>query len=78
MNKFLNVLQGVCYILIVIGAINWGLIGFFNFNLVEFIFQNSTLISRIIYDIIGISAIISIILTLKYTIDNRDYDTREY
>lgn len=77
MNKFLNVLQGICYILIIIGAINWGLIGFFNFNLVEFIFQNSSLISRIIYDIVGISAIISIILTLKYTIDNREYD-REY
>lgn len=73
MNKFLNVLQGICYILIVIGAINWGLIGFFNFNLVEAIFGTGTVTSRVIYDIVGIAAIISIILTVRYTLENREY-----
>lgn len=73
MNKFFNVLQGVCYVLIVIGAINWGLIGFFNFNLVEGIFGTGTAMTRIIYDIVGITAIISLILTIKYTVENRDY-----
>ncbi len=73
MNKFLNVLQGVCYILIVIGAINWGLIGFFNFNLVEAVFGIGTTATRIVYDIVGIAAIISVILTIRYTIENREY-----
>ena len=34
--------------IIIIGAINWGLIGFFNFNLVAFLFGQATWISRVI------------------------------
>lgn len=38
----------------IIGTINWGLIGFFNFNLVAFLFGNMTWLSRIIYAVVGI------------------------
>ncbi len=38
----------------IIGAINWGLIGFFKFDLVAFLFGNLTILSRIIYAIVGI------------------------
>ena len=38
----------------VIGAINWGLIGFFKFDLVAFLFGNLTVLSRIIYAVVGI------------------------
>lgn len=38
----------------IIGAINWGLIGFFGFDLVAFIFGNLTWVSRIIYALVGI------------------------
>lgn len=38
----------------IIGAVNWGLLGFFNFDLVAFIFGNMSWISRIIYAIVGI------------------------
>lgn len=41
----------------VIGAINWGLIGFFGFDLVAFICGNMSWISRIIYAIVGISGL---------------------
>ncbi len=41
----------------VIGAINWGLIGFFKFDLVAFICGNMSWISRIIYAIVGISGL---------------------
>ena len=41
----------------IIGAINWGLIGFFNFNLVSFLFGSMTWLSRIIYAIVGICGI---------------------
>ncbi len=50
-------LKIIAYILVIIGAINWGLVGFFNFDLVALIFGEMTLITRIVYDIIGISAI---------------------
>ncbi|MCI6165315.1 MAG: DUF378 domain-containing protein [Lachnospira sp.] len=40
--------------IVIIGAINWGLIGFFNFNLVAFLFGQSSIISRIIYALVGL------------------------
>lgn len=41
-------------IITVIGAVNWGLIGIFRFNLVSFLFGDMTWISRIIYILVGI------------------------
>ena len=46
-----------CLILVVIGAINWGLVGFFRFDLVRWIFGNMTVVSRIIYGIIGLAGL---------------------
>ena len=47
----------IVLVLVIIGAINWGLIGFFNFNLVSFLFGSMTWLSRIIYAIVGICGI---------------------
>ena len=47
----MNIFRYTCMILILIGAINWGLVGAFNFDLVAFIFGNMSIISRIIVDI---------------------------
>lgn len=41
----------------IIGAVNWGLIGFFSFDLVALIFGNMTWISRIIYALVGVSGL---------------------
>ncbi|MCI8831796.1 MAG: DUF378 domain-containing protein [Lachnospiraceae bacterium] len=38
----------------IIGAINWGLIGFFDFNLVSFLFGSMTWVSRIVYALVGL------------------------
>lgn len=41
----------------IIGCINWGLIGFFQFNLVSFLFGDMTMLSRIIYAVVGIAGL---------------------
>ena len=43
--------------LIIIGGINWGLVGLFDYNLVDALFGTATWFSRIIYILVGISAI---------------------
>lgn len=53
----MKIIDNIALVLIIIGAINWGLIGFFNFNLVEAIFGDMTAISRIIYGLVGISGL---------------------
>lgn len=49
------------YTLIIIGALNWGLVGFFRFDMVAFLFGDMTAFSRIIYSLVGLSAIVEII-----------------
>lgn len=43
--------------LVIIGAINWGLIGLFRFDLVSFLFGNMSWISRIVYGVVGIGGL---------------------
>lgn len=43
--------------IVIIGAINWGLIGFFDFDLVAFLFGTMTLFTRIVYALVGICGI---------------------
>ena len=53
-------LQKVALVFTIIGAVVWGLIGLFDFNLVEFIFGDSSILARIIYTIVGICGLINI------------------
>lgn len=56
-SKNMKVIDTIALVLIIIGAINWGLIGLFNFNLVDTIFGAMSIISRIIYILVGISGL---------------------
>ena len=53
----MKIIDRIALILIIIGAINWGLIGFFNFNLVNTLFGEMSAFSRIIYALVGLSGI---------------------
>lgn len=52
--KFLN---GLCLTLVIIGSINWGLVGFFNYNLVDALFGVGSWLSRTIYGIVGLAGL---------------------
>ena len=56
----MKVIDKIALVLVIIGAINWLLIGLFDFNLVDSIFGTMSLISRIIYILVGISGLWSI------------------
>lgn len=56
----MKAINGIVLALIVIGAINWGLVGLFNFNLVTFIFAKATVVSRIIFTLVGIAGLWSL------------------
>ena len=53
----LSVLDWVALVLVLIGALNWGLVGFFSFDLVAAIFGAMSAISRVIYALVGLAAI---------------------
>ena len=58
----MQTLQKICLMLTIIGAIVWGLIGIFDFNLVATIFGDGTMLSRIIYTLVGIAGLVNIYL----------------
>lgn len=53
----MKVIDKIALVLIIIGAINWGLIAIFNFDLVAALFGDMTVLSRIIYGLVGISGL---------------------
>ena len=57
----MSTLQRIALALVIVGAINWGLIGFFNFDLVASIFGGQdAVMSRMIYAIVGLSGLVSL------------------
>ncbi len=61
----MNWLSWVAIILIIIGGLNWGLVGFFEFDLVGAIFGNMSIVSRIVYALVGLAAVYTIFLLPK-------------
>jgi len=55
---------------VIIGSINWGLIGFINFNLVDFLFGSGSMLSKIVYALVGICGLY--LISLYGRIDERD------
>ena len=56
----METLQKVLLVITIIGAVNWGLIGLLDFELVDMIFGVGTLFTRIIYTIVGICGLVNI------------------
>lgn len=62
----MSTIQRIALVFTIIGAINWGLIGFFRFDLVASIFGGgNTPLARIIYGIVGIAGLINLGLLFK-------------
>jgi uncharacterized membrane protein YuzA (DUF378 family) len=56
----LKTLDYIALALVVVGAVNWGLIGFFDFDLVRMIFGDMTFVSRVVYALVGIAGLYSL------------------
>lgn len=53
----MSTLDWVFLILLVVGGLNWGLVGILNFDLVATLFGDMSVISRVVYSLVGLSAI---------------------
>lgn len=56
----MTTLQKICLVITIIGGLNWGLVGLLDFNIIDAIFTAGSVISRIIYSLVGITSIINI------------------
>ena len=56
----MKTLKIIALILVIVGALNWGLIGLFDFNLVTMLFGKGNLFTRIVYCLVGIRGLIAL------------------
>ena len=63
----METLQKTCLVVTIIGAINWGLVGLLDFNLVDALFGAGTVLSRLIYSLVGITGLINIGLLFMHS-----------
>jgi uncharacterized protein len=61
----LNAVDWIALILVIVGGLNWGLVGAFNFDLVAAIFGAMSTVTRIVYVLVGIAAIYCISLLVR-------------
>lgn len=62
----METIEKIALVFTIIGAINWGLIGLFDFNLVTMLFQEGSFLTRLIYIIIGICGLLNIVILFKH------------
>ena len=62
----METIQKIALFITIIGALNWGLIGFFDFNLVEALFAGSQTIAKIVYALVGLCGIINLGLLFSH------------
>jgi uncharacterized protein len=60
-----NALDWVAMVLLIVGGLNWGLIGLADFDLVAAIFSEGSALSRIVYVLVGLAALYSLYTTTK-------------
>ena len=66
----METIHKICLVFTIVGALNWGLIGFFDFNLVEALFMENEVITRIVYSLVGICGLINIGLLFNHITSN--------
>ena len=65
-SLIMKIIKIIAFILTVIGALNWGLVGAFRFDLVAAIFGEMSLLTRIIYMLVGVSGFIALFCMHKH------------
>jgi uncharacterized membrane protein YuzA (DUF378 family) len=61
----MSVLDYIAMALLIIGGLNWGMVGLFNVDVVASIFGNDSALTRLVYTLVGVAALYSIYLSAK-------------
>lgn len=61
----LNVVDWIALVLVIVGGLNWALVGIFKFDLVAWIFGDMAVVSRIVYILVGVAAVYMAVIAAK-------------
>lgn len=60
----MNALDWVAWVLVIVGGLNWGLVGFFKWDLVAAIFGDMSGVSRVVYGLVGLAALYMLVMVV--------------
>lgn len=60
----MRVVNIVALVLIIIGGLNWGLVGFFDYNLVDALFGTGSVVARVVYALVGVAALYKLAIAI--------------
>jgi uncharacterized membrane protein YuzA (DUF378 family) len=60
----MRVVNVIALVLILIGGLNWGLVGFFDYNLVDAVFGEGSGVARVVYALVGVAALYKIAVAI--------------
>ncbi len=58
----LSIVDWIALILVIVGGLNWGLVGIFKFDLVAWIFGDMSIVARIVYILVGLAAVYTAVI----------------
>jgi uncharacterized membrane protein YuzA (DUF378 family) len=58
----LKIVDWIALILVIVGGLNWGLVGIFKFDLVAWIFGDMSIVARIVYILVGLAAVYTAVI----------------
>ena len=61
----LNVVDWIALVLVIVGGLNWALVGILKFDLVAWIFGDMSVVSRVVYILVGVAAVYMVIIATK-------------
>ncbi len=71
----MNAVDKLAYVLVVVGGLNWGLVGWFKYNLVDKIFGVESGASRVIYALVGVAALYMVYTMVNMIMDKSNKST---
>ena len=60
----MRVVNVIALVLIIAGGLNWGLVGFFDYNLVDSLFGAGSTMARVVYDVVGLAAVYKLVVAI--------------
>lgn len=70
-SRTLNAVDWIAMVLLIVGGVNWGLVGLINLDLVAMLFGEMTQISRIVYLLVGLSGLYAIYMAIKLSMGRK-------
>ena len=60
-----GVIDWIALVLVIVGGLNWGLVGLFNFDLVQYLFSSVWIVAKIVYILVGLAALWMVYFAVK-------------